>query len=78
MPATPSSFLHLGQISLHVNLSQLIGLFFDQLLVFELVGLHLFVKLGDECPETSDGEESGIGRVVDADSGGRYASLMSS
>lgn len=72
----PSSFLHLGQIGFHVHLSQLVGLFFDLLLVFELVCLHLVVELGHKCTETSDGEESGIGRVVDADGGGRYASLV--
>lgn len=72
----PSLFLHLGQIGIHVNLSQLVGLFFDQLLVFELVRLHLVVELGDKGTETPDGEESGIGRVVDANCGSRYASLI--
>lgn len=72
----PSSFLHLGQISIHVNFSQLVGLFFDLLFVFELVRLHLVVELGDEGTETSDGEQSGIRRVVDADCGGRYTSLV--
>jgi hypothetical protein len=72
----PSSFFHLCQISLHVNLPQLVGLCFDLLFVFELVRLHLLVELGDKGSETSDGKESGIGRVVDANSGSRHASLV--
>lgn len=66
----------MGQIRIHINLSQLVGLFFNLLLIFELVRLHLVVELGDKGAQASNGKESRIGRVVNANCGGWYASLI--
>ncbi len=69
-------FLEIPEVLAIANLYQLPVLLMYALLHFFLVFDHLVLQLRQESSEDPDSTESSIGRVVDADREGWYASLQ--